>query len=308
MPLHPQAKAIVAAFEATMAGQGPRTPQSLPAIRAAAAKAKRPAGPALPSVRDLHLPGPAGDLLVRVYLPTLGASLPALVYFHGGGWVLGSVDGHDSTCRRLALLSGCAVASVEYRLAPEAKFPAAVEDCFAAVRWVATNGASVGVDSSRLAVGGDSSGGNLAAAACLMARDQGGPRIKFQMLVYPVTDRNFDTASYLQNANGYLLSRENMVANWELYLRTDADASNPYAAPLKAKDLQALPPVLVITAEYDPLRDEGEAYAARLRESGVATVCRRFDGMVHGFFGFAETVDAAKEALGLCAEEMRKAL
>lgn len=308
MPLHPQAKAIVEAFNAMMAGQGPRTPQNLPAARAAAARATRPPGPALPSVRDVCVPGPAGDLLVRVYLPSTASALPVMLYFHGGGWVLGSVDGHDATCRRLALGSGCAVASVEYRLAPEAKFPAPLEDCFAATKWLVGNGGAIGVDGSRLTVGGDSAGGNLAAAVCLMARDQGGPPIKFQMLVYPVMDRDFDTPSYLQNAEGYLLSRAGMIANWKLYLRSDADAANPLAAPLRARDLRGLPPALVITAEYDPLRDEGEAYARRLQASGVPTTLTRYDGMVHGFFGYAETVDAARDAVRRCAEALRKAL
>jgi acetyl esterase len=189
------------------------------------------------------------------------------------------------------------VVSVDYRLAPEHRFPAAPEDCFAAVGWVAKNAAAIGADASRIALGGDSAGGNLTAAVALMARDRGGPRACHQLMVYPVTDHAFDTPSYRENAQGPLLTRDTMRAFWQLYLAREQDGRNPYASPLRATDLSGLPPAHVVTAEYDPLRDEGEAYGRRLAAAGVPTVVRRYDGMVHGFLGFSGQIDCAREAM-----------
>ena len=186
---------------------------------------------------------------------------------------------------------------MDYRLAPEAKFPGPAEDCYAATRWVAEHGAEINVSSNNLAVGGDSAGGNLAAAVCLMVKDRGGPPLGMQLLVYPVTDRRFQTGSYADNAEGYSLTRDTMIWYWDQYLANDADASNGYAAPQQAQDLGGLPPAVVITAEYDPLRDEGEAYAHRLEAAGVPTTCTRYPGMIHGFFGMSAVVDKGKEAM-----------
>ena len=201
----------------------------------------------------------------------------------------------------------CVVVSVDYRLAPETKFPGAAEDCYAATQWLSANAASLDVDPSRIATGGDSAGGNLSAAVSLMSRDRGGCDLVFQLLVYPVTERNFDTVSYVENGEGYSLTREGMVWFWDHYLASDSDATNPYAAPMHASDLSGLPPALVITAEYDPLRDEGEAFGQKLSAAGVATVCTRYDGMIHGFFGMSAAVDKAKEAVDQAATCLREA-
>lgn len=258
---------------------------------------------------DRSIPGPDGDIPVRIITPA-GAPdgpLPCLVYYHGGGWVIGDLDSLDTTCRALANRAGTKVVSVDYRLAPEHKFPAPVDDCYAALRWVADNAGSIGVDPDRLAVGGDSAGGNLAAAVALRARDEGGPRIALQALVYPVTNHSFDTPSYQENADGYLLTRDSMVWFWDHYLKDADDSANPWASPLRAGDLSGLPPAVVITAEFDPLRDEGEAFAAKLADAGVRVVQRRFDGQIHGFFQMPGTIPAGFEAVDLIAGELRSA-
>jgi acetyl esterase len=208
---------------------------------------------------------------------------PVLVYLHGGGWVIGTLDSYDATCRELAQGAGCVVVSVDYRLAPEHRYPAAPEDCYAAVQWVAANAASLGADAKRLAVGGDSAGGNLSAVVSQMARDRGGPAIRFQLLIYPVTDADFTRRSYVDNAEGYLLTTASMRWFWDHYVPEQAKRAEPYASPLRAADLSGLPPAWVCTAEFDPLRDEGEAYAKRLQQAGVSTTLTRFDGLIHGF-------------------------
>jgi acetyl esterase len=233
--------------------------------------------------------------------------LPLLVFFHGGGFVIGDIDTHDATCRGLAKAAHCIVVSVDYRLAPEHPFPAAPEDCYAATVWVADNAASLGGDGARLAVGGDSAGGNLAAVVALMARDRGGPALTHQLLIYPVIDHNFDTASYVENGRGYLLSREMMMWFWGLYLEDAGDGSKPYASPIRAEDLSGLAAATIISAEFDPLRDEGEAYARRLGDADVAVTARRYDGMVHGFFAMTAVLDRAREAVAFAAAELRRA-
>jgi acetyl esterase len=230
-----------------------------------------------------------------------------LVYFHGGGWVLGGIETHDGVCRELANAAGCVVVSVDYRLAPEHKFPAAVEDCYAATQWAAAHAGDLGADARRLAVGGDSAGGNLAAVVSQMAPDRGGPPIVFELLVYPVTTAAFDTPSYRDNAEGYLLTAGDMRWFWNHYLNGPADADNPYASPLRATRLAGLPPALVITAEFDPLRDEGEQYAQRLEEAGVPTRLIRYDGMIHGFFGMSHMMDKAKAAVREAGANLRLA-
>jgi acetyl esterase len=238
---------------------------------------------AVAKVEDRLIPGPGGQIPVRFYTPQGKAPFPVLVFFHGGGFVIGSIELCDELCRALTNGASCIVVSVGYRLAPEHKFPAAVEDSYAATKWVAGNAKGIGGDSTRIAVGGDSAGGNLAAVVALMARDKGTVQLVFQSLMYPATNLAHDTLSTQENANGYFLTRDDMLWFRSLYLRRDVDRHNPYASPLRAQDLHGLPPALVITAEYDPLRDEGEAYAARLREAGVTVVCTRYNGMIHGF-------------------------
>ena len=261
---------------------------------------------AVARVEDRRIPGPAGEIPLRIYTPQPRGTLPVLVYYHGGGWVIGTFDTHDAVCRHLANRSGAIVVSVDYRMAPEHKFPAAAEDCYAATCWVASNAAALGADPKRLAVGGDSAGGNLAAVVSLMARDRGAPRIAFQLLVYPVTDYSYDTASYRENADGYLLTKDAMMWFWNHYLREPGDGANPYASPLRAASLAGLPPAMVITAEYDPLRDEGEAYARRLREAAVPVTLRRYDGIIHGFFILTGVFDEAIQAVSEAAAEMRR--
>ena len=229
-------------------------------------------GPEVGKVDNRLIPGPDTEIPVRIYTPEGSGPFPTLVWFHGGGWVVGDLDTVDATARRLTVGVGCVVVSVDYRLAPESKFPGAADDCYAATVWTAQNASQLNADPNRVAIGGESAGGNLAAVVALMARDRSGPSLGCQVLVYPVTVPNFDTPSYLQNAEGYNLTRAVMRWYWDQYLRDASDASNPYAAPLLADDLSCLPAALVITAEYDPLCDEGEAYAERFKAAGVHTV------------------------------------
>jgi len=260
-------------------------------------------------VENRTIPGPAGALPVRIYrAANIATPAPALVYFHGGGWVIGDLESHDNFCRALANRTQAVVVSVDYRLAPEHRYPAAAEDCYAATRFVAERGGEIGADGARIAVAGDSAGGNLAAAVALMARDRSGPALRHQVLIYPVTDHDFETASYRDNATGYLLSREGMQWFWSHYVPNAAQRNEAYAAPLRAEKLALLPPATVITAEYDPLRDEGEAYAARLRDAGVATVATRYDGQVHGFVSLFEVFDQGKLATEQIAAALRAAL
>ena len=305
MPLDPQARAMI---DKTLAlNLPPASQMTLSQLRENA----RERSAALPradvaSVRDHHVPVTGGEVVVRVFTPQGPAPLPALVYFHGGGWVTGDIDTHEGICRTLANAAGCVVASVDYRCAPEATFPTAAEDAYAATRWVAAHARELGVDARRIAVCGDSAGGNLAAAVALVARDRGGPALSFQALVYPITDCDFDTPSYRENAEGYLLTREGMRWYWDQYVPNIGDRTNPYVAPLRAANLTGLPPALVITAGYDPLRDEGEAYAAKLAQAGVPVAHTRYPGMVHAFFRFTNTVDAARAAVAEVAAALKK--
>ena len=248
-------------------------------------------------VEERTVPGPAGDIPVRVYRPEGAGAFPALVYYHGGGWIIGDLDTHDPLCRHFANAAGCVVVVPDYRLAPEHKYPAAADDCYAATKWVAEQGAEIGVDRSRIAVGGDSSGGNLAAVVALMARDRGGPTLAAQVLIYPVTDHRFDTASYRDNGKGYFLETDLMQLFWDSYLSGDDDGAQPYASPLRAPDVSGVAPAHIITAEFDVLRDEGEAYGKRLQEAGVATQIQRYDGMMHGFVQFGAAIPQAHDAI-----------
>ena len=290
-----------------MAGQPPLTELTVaearvrPAVFAAAPRA-------VGSVVQRGFPGPAGVLPVRIYRPATPRPHAALVYFHGGGWVVGSLDAADALCRDISALASCAVVSVDYRLAPETKFPGAVDDAYAAVSWVARAADELGIDRKRVAVGGSSAGGNLAAVAALMARERGTPAIAFQLLIVPVTDLRFATGSHEEFAEGYGLTRADMRWYAERYVRTPLDAEDPHASVLRAPDLHNLPPALVITAECDPLRDEGEAFAARLRESGVKVEAQRYPGMFHGFLGFPTRLDQARRAIDDIALGLKEAL
>ena len=246
-------------------------------------------------VEDRVIPGPGGDLPIRVYAPRQSSG-GAVVYFHGGGWVLCNLDTHDDLCRALANHSRATVISVDYRLAPESKYPAAAEDCYAATRWVSEHAAELDIDPSRIAVGGDSAGGNLAAVVALMARDRGRPAIAFQLLVYPVIDRDFLAGWPAEPSSGHLLSPLDMYWYWDQYLESREQAREAYASPLHADDLSGLPPAFISTAEYDLLRGEGEAYAQRLQAAGVPTTHRHYDGVFHGFFNMALFLDKAQAA------------
>lgn len=274
----------------------------LAAIQAAAGDPEPVAG-----VSERMIPGPGGDLLIRFYEPDAGRDRPALLYFFGGGWTLGTVDTCDAVCRTLTNSVGCVTVSVGYRLAPEHPFPAALEDCYAAVSWVAEHAGSLGVDPARIAVGGDSAGGNLAAVVSLALRDRGGASLCHQLLVYPNTDSFSDTLSMWQNDDPLLFNRKSVDWYWSHYLVDERQGLDPLVSPLRAEDLSGLPPATVITAEYDPLRDEGEAYAGRLGEAGVPVEARRYDGMVHGFFAMAGTLDRARDALDYAAGRLRDA-
>jgi len=297
MPLDPQAKEFLDQIAALggLAMSQMTVPDARRMMDTLASMGDAP--PPVASSVDRHIPGPAGDIPVRVYTPVGTAPFPVLVFFHGGGWVIGSIDTHDRTCRQLANGAGCMVVSVDYRLAPEHRFPAAAEDCYAATKWVAAHARDLGADPTRLAVGGDSAGGNLAAVIPQMARDRGGPPIVFQLLIYPATVAAFDTPSYHDNAEGYLLTTADMRWFWNHYLGEGGEVGNPYASPLRATSLAGLPPALVITAEFDPLRDEGELYAQALEKAGVAARLTRYDGMIHGFFGLTHLMDKAKAAV-----------
>ena len=265
---------------------------------------------AVDSVDDASADGPAGAIPVRVYRPAGAgtAPLPILVWYHGGGWVIGDLDTADTTCRKLANRSGALVVSVDYRLAPEHPAPASVEDCWAALSWVAGAATKLGGDASQLAVGGDSAGGNLSALLALRARDNGGPALRYQLLVYPATDLTMSYPSHAENGDGYMLTNE--ATAWFLghYLGPDDDPKHPSLSPLHADDLSGVAPAFIVTAEFDPLRDEGEAYAARLRDSGVPVELRRYDGMIHGFFQMGAVTPVADSAVSDAASRVRAAL
>lgn len=279
--------------------------------------------PPVPFVRDLSIPGRGGEIPLRVYRPrpldgrrderagadgTATEPLPVLVFYHGGGWVLGTLDSAGSICRALARRADCAVVSVDYRLAPEHPFPAAVEDAYTAVSWVADNAESVGGDPGRVAVGGTSAGGTLAAATARRARDADGPDIAHQLLCYPATDYAFDTDSYRENADGPLLTKADMEWFWAQYLRSPVDEANPYAVPMRAADVTDLPSATVVTGGFDPLRDDGVAYADRLDHGGAAVTRVHAPGLPHGFLSLVDEVPRAKEAMDAVADSLADAL
>lgn len=282
MPVHPEAQQLLAALEA--AGMPPFEHMTVPQAREATKGFLDLQGePEEIATEDRTIPGPVGEIPIRIYTPAGEGPKPVIVYFHGGGWVIGELDTVDNPLRRIANRAGAVVVSVDYRLAPEHRYPAAFDDSYAATAWVAEHAAELGGDPERIAVSGDSAGANLAAAVTIAARDRLGPRLAAQLLIYPVTDFNFTTESYGQNGEGYLLTKGSMQWFWAHYLGAQDLGKDPYACPARADDLTGLPPAFVATAEFDPLRDEGEAYAANLRIAGVDVTAKRYDGMLHGF-------------------------
>jgi len=273
--------------------------------------ASTPPAPQIGAVRDVSAEGPLGAIPLRVYRPVGGPDstrLPVLVFFHGGGWVIGNIESHDVACRQVTAEAGISVISVDYRLAPEHKFPAPVDDAWAATRWIVAHADELGVDGRRLAVGGDSAGGNLAAVVALLARDAGGPKIALQVLTYPVTDLGAETKSYADLADGYMLTRDSMRWFRAQYLAKEEDALDWRVSPIRAASLAGVAPALVITAGFDPLRDEGEAYACRLREAGVSVDAVCFGGMIHGFVPMGRLIDTAFRGVTLIAGALRQAL
>jgi acetyl esterase len=306
MPLHPQVKTVLEQMTAAGPPLHHLSPaearKAIEAMRATTGEPERVA-----KVEDRSFRGPAGQLPLRIYTPDGRGAFPLLVYFHGGGWVVGSVETVDASCRSLANLAGCIVVSADYRLAPEHKFPAAADDCYAATRWVGLHAASFHGDPKRIAVGGESAGANLAAVVALMAQERAAPSFVHQLLAYPVINYAFDTPSYRDNADGYFLSREMMQWFWRQYLATEADGENPLASPLQARYLTGVAPATILTAEFDPLRDEGAAYAAKLREAGVPVTYQCYDGLIHGFFGMVKVAEPARKALEDAAAALRAA-
>lgn len=304
--LHPQARELLDDMAAE--GSLPAHALSVAATRAdfeasfAPGEDRQPVG----DVRDLEIPGPdastgvavagTAGVPVRLYTPDSEGPHPTLVFAHGGGWVRGSLETHDSLCRSLVAEADCAVLAVDYRRPPEHPFPAPLEDVYAALGWVASFGDRLGLDPSSVAVGGDSAGGNLAAATAILARDREGPSLAAQLLFYPVLDARMDTDSYTAYAEGYIPSRAAMAYYWEQYLARGADAANPYASPARIGDPGGLPPATLIAAECDPLYDEGVAYAAHLRGHDVPVEHSTHEGITHGFLAFPDRFDAAAEA------------
>ena len=268
------------------------------------------AGEDVAHVRDLAIDGPGGDLPIRIYRPDGDPPFPTIVWFHGGGFVLGTLDTADPTCRTLANATGGVVVSVDYRRAPEHPFPAAVEDCYAATEWTMDNLETLKGDPDRVAVGGDSAGGNLAAVISLLSRDRDGPNLAYQLLVYPTVSAENDWPSYEENAEGYFLTLETMIWFRDHYFDSDIHHANPYANPLEASDLSGLPPATVVTAGFDPLRDEGIAYAEALESAGVTVEHHHYDDMIHGFFSMLvppAALSRAEEAVEAVSDDLAAA-
>jgi acetyl esterase len=307
MPLDPQAQQLLEQLAST--GAPPlHTLSPVEAREATAVMFRVPPEKEEPVARieNRTIPGPAGAIPVRIYTPAGNGPFPVLVYIHGGGWVICDLDTHDAACRSLTNQAGCVTVSVDYRLAPEHKFPAAVEDSYAATLWAAEHARELNGDPGRIAVGGDSAGGNLAAAVALMARDSGKPNLCFQLLVYPAVDGSLATES-MRAFKDYFLTPELVSYFWNHYVRSDADRKNPLASPTLAGNFRGLAPALIITAEFDPLRDEGEAYGEKLRAAGVPVAITRYNGMIHGFFTMADVLDQGKQAVAESAAALKKA-
>ncbi len=308
MPLHPEAKHII---DLTAAVNGLQDPDPLvDELRVQWAMFLTVLGAPTPGsihhVEDRTIPGTGGDIAIRVYRPSDEPSLPVIVYLHGGGWVLGSIGDYDSILRPVANRAEAIVVAVDYRLAPEHRFPAAFDDAWTATKWVSGHAAELGGDPRRVAVMGDSAGGNLAAAIALMARDVGHPDLALQVLLYPVVDEEFTSPSMIENASGYLLETERMRWFFRQYLNDAADGDDWRVSPARAADLAGVAPALVVTAEYDPLRDQGNAYAARLRDAGVAVEHTEYPGVFHGFFGLQQILEPAEHLFEQVVAALRR--
>ena len=312
MPLHPQVTALVAAMAANSDAKATheQTPKEARDGYRALAALFGPL-PDVAAVEDRTLPGPAGEIPIRVYRPQGTGPFGVLVFYHGGGWVIGDLDTHDRECRLLCKGAGCLVVSVDYRLAPEHPFPAAVDDAFAALKWIGQNTAELGGDPRRIAVGGDSAGGNLSAVMTLLARDEGGPPLCYQLLVYPAVDAraNVDYRSRVKNAEAPFLTQATMDYFIGHYLggRAAGRSRKDFRmSPLLAESHRDLPPALLVTAEFDPLRDEGEAYARALEAARVPVILHRYDGMPHVFFQLSPILDAGKQLIDEVSAALRE--
>lgn len=296
MPLDPEVRVFLDRQAAS--GQPLRSAMSIAETREFYVGMRNLAGepPALPRVEERTVPGPGGAVPIRIYWPRVGVELPILVYFHGGRFISGDLETHDPVCRILAVEAECTVMAVDYRLAPEHTFPAAVEDTYAVTAWVAAHAKELGGDAARLGVGGDSAGGNLAAVTALIARDRGGPRLACQMLVYPMLDAMRSLPSHVEYGSGYGPGSEDMECGYREYLPEGADRKHPHVSPLWVADLAGLPPAFVLTAEYDSLRDEGEEYARRLAEAGIPVTATRYAGAIHGFFQLGGVLTLGRSA------------
>ena len=296
--LHPQIVQVLEAMaKAELRPIEAMTPTEARAQMEATAQSRKAEPLPVGKVEESSIPGPAGEIRLRLYWPNAAGPVPAIAYYHGGGHVIGSLDTHDFIARNLCAGAGTLVASVDYRMGPEHKFPAAVDNSFAALNWVHANAASLGADPGRLGVHGDSAGANLAAVVALMARDAGGPKLRLQSLLYPVGDYTLSGASYGKYAQGYgLLTRNSMAWFARHYLRSPADAEDWRASPIKASSLAGVAPAIVVVAECDVLHDDGESYADALRRAGVPVEYREYPGMIHGFLGMVPVVDDAMNA------------
>ncbi len=288
-------------------GYYPPLPELRQQLRTMVTLMDEPAPP-LPRVEDIRIPGPAGEIPARVYAPSVGAALPVVAYFHGGGWVQGDLETHHGLCARLAKHGGVLVVAVDYRLAPEHKFPAAVEDCLAAYRWLRAHGRDVGADPGRVAVAGDSAGGNLSAVVSQLAASGGTPVPTCQVLIYPAVDFSTETDSHREMVDGHVIPRDRIMWYGEQYLRSEADKADLRASPLRAASLAGQPPALIVTAGFDPLRDEGRAYGDRLREAGVDVVYREYPGQIHAFVSLTKAIPQGLACTLEVAEYLRKRL
>jgi len=312
MALDPQAQAVIdLVIKSGRPAYNTLSPKDARQLFRETRPASTPTPPEIGAVRNLVAQGPGGPIPLRVYRPAgvaASVALPGLLYFHGGGWVIGDLDTHDVLCRQLTAEAGVTVVNVDYRLAPEHKFPAAADDAWAATRWTVAHASEFGVDAGRLAVGGDSAGGNLAAVVALQARDAGAPLIKLQVLVYPVTDVAAESRSYQDFSEGYMLTRESMRWFTAHYLAAAGQANDWRVSPLRASSHAGLPPALVVTAGFDPLRDEGAAYAAKLQQAGVLVDYVCYGGMIHGFAGMGKLIETGNRAVSHIAATLRQTL
>lgn len=322
MPLESDAQAILdqyAKFNAPpIESVTPHTARNLPTLKNAveemlaesfmtrAMTLAKPNPEPVGTIKHILIPNQSGELPARVFTPSGDGPFPVLVYFHGGGWVIANLDVYEASCRALCNAAGCIVVSVAYRQAPENKYPAPMDDAFTATQWVMSHAADLGGEPSCVAVAGESAGGNLATVTCLRARDEGAPLPIAQLLIYPVTDYRMNAPSYQSQADARPLSAAMMPWFWQHYLGDFRQGAEPYASPLLANDLRGLPPALVITAEFDPLHDEGLAYAQRLADAGVPTRHTRYDGVMHEFFGLAGAISKAKDAVQEASDWLRQ--